>query len=105
MVQMQQMYQQSPTEQYQGFSTAQPMTEQSLQQQYTDAGRSNDNWGLPESPPNGFAPNVEAAPVSQGAVYYPVMTEHFNQQPLPTYEPCIPMDPAYHYVAPWPPVN
>ncbi|XP_058845029.1 putative bifunctional UDP-N-acetylglucosamine transferase and deubiquitinase ALG13 isoform X2 [Acipenser ruthenus] len=105
MVQMQQMYQQSPTEQYQGFSMAQPMTEQSLQQQYTDAGRSNDNRGLPESPPNGSAPNVEAAPVSQGAVYYPVMTEHFNQQPLPTYEPCIPMVPAYHYVAPWPPVN
>ncbi|MGH0143542.1 UNVERIFIED_CONTAM: hypothetical protein FKN15_035218 [Acipenser sinensis] len=51
------------------------------------------------------APNVEAAPVSQGAVYYPVMTGHFNQQPLPTYEPCIPMVPAYHYVAPWPPVN
>ncbi|MGH0186114.1 UNVERIFIED_CONTAM: hypothetical protein FKN15_027258 [Acipenser sinensis] len=49
---MVQMYQQSPTEQYQGFSTAQPMTEQSLQQQYTDAGRSNDNWGLPEFPPN-----------------------------------------------------
>ncbi|MGH0121032.1 UNVERIFIED_CONTAM: hypothetical protein FKN15_049407 [Acipenser sinensis] len=105
MVQMQQMYQQSPTEQYQGFSMAQPMTEQSLQQQYRDAGRSNDNWGLPEFPLNGSAPNVEAAPVSQGTVYYPVMTEHFNQQPLPTYEPCIPMVPAYHYVAPWPPVN
>ncbi|XP_058860901.1 putative bifunctional UDP-N-acetylglucosamine transferase and deubiquitinase ALG13 isoform X2 [Acipenser ruthenus] len=68
---MVQMYQQSPTEQYQGFSTAQPMTEQSLQQQYTDAGRFNDNWGLPEFPPNGFAPNVEAAPVSRGGSLLP----------------------------------
>ncbi|XP_039622481.1 putative bifunctional UDP-N-acetylglucosamine transferase and deubiquitinase ALG13 isoform X1 [Polypterus senegalus] len=104
-MQMQQIYQQPPVDHYQTYNAIPTIPDQPLQQQYSDAGRMNNDRVTTEALQNGTITSAESTAAPQGTIYYPVVTEQFNQQLLPTYEPCFSMVPAYHYVSPWPPIN
>ncbi|XP_066570724.1 putative bifunctional UDP-N-acetylglucosamine transferase and deubiquitinase ALG13 [Amia ocellicauda] len=97
MVQMQQLYQQPSMEQYQPYSGASGLSEQT----YGEGGRAAEQRG--ETPTNGTT--MDPSPAPHGTVYYPVIPEQCSQQPLQAYEPYVPVVPAYHYVTPWPPIS
>lgn len=54
--------------------------------------------------PSGTLSVAEPHP-PHGTVYYSVAADPYSQQPLPGYEACIPLVPAYYYVSSWFPVN
>ncbi|XP_015206790.2 putative bifunctional UDP-N-acetylglucosamine transferase and deubiquitinase ALG13 isoform X1 [Lepisosteus oculatus] len=102
-VQMQQLYQQPVAEQYQSYSGSAPRAEQNLPHQpYGEGVQVADQRGDTTS---GAILNVEPSLSAQGAVYYPIMPDQCSQQPLPMYDPYVPVLPAYRYVTPWPPLN
>ncbi|XP_074864231.1 UDP-N-acetylglucosamine transferase subunit ALG13 [Carettochelys insculpta] len=94
-----------PVEAYAAYPEPASMVDQTVPQLYTDAGR-NDVRHVPlETSANSTFQNVEPPPPSHGTVYYPVMTDPYSQPPLPGFDSCISLVPAYHYVSPWHPVN
>uniref|UniRef100_A0A8D0H316 ubiquitinyl hydrolase 1 n=1 Tax=Sphenodon punctatus TaxID=8508 RepID=A0A8D0H316_SPHPU len=102
MVYMQPMPAPSPVEAYPPYTEPVPMVDQSGPTVYADVGR-NDVRQVPlETSSNG---NTEPPPPSHGTVYYPVVTDPYSQPPLPGFDTCVPLVPAYHYVNPWHPVN
>uniref|UniRef100_A0A8C3RTW0 ubiquitinyl hydrolase 1 n=1 Tax=Chelydra serpentina TaxID=8475 RepID=A0A8C3RTW0_CHESE len=104
MVYMQQVPPPSPVEAYSAYTEPAPMVDQSVPQLYTDVGR-NDVRQVPLETANGTFQNVEPPPPSHGTVYYPVVTDPYGQPPLPGFDSCISLVPAYHYVSPWHPAN
>ncbi|XP_074925061.1 UDP-N-acetylglucosamine transferase subunit ALG13 [Chelonoidis abingdonii] len=103
MVYMQQVPPPSPVEAYSAYTEPAPMVDQSVPQLYTD-GR-NDVRQVPLETANGTFQNVEPPPPSHGTVYYPVVTDPYGPPPLPGFDSCISLVPAYHYVSPWHPAN
>ncbi|XP_065413334.1 putative bifunctional UDP-N-acetylglucosamine transferase and deubiquitinase ALG13 isoform X3 [Chrysemys picta bellii] len=104
MVYMQQVPPPSPVEAYSAYTEPAPMVDQSVPQLYTDVGR-NDVRQVPLETANGTFQNVEPPPPSHGTVYYPVVTDPYGQPPLPGFDSCISLVPAYHYVSPWHPAS
>ncbi|CAM2119967.1 unnamed protein product [Caretta caretta] len=104
MVYMQQVPPPSPVEAYSAYTEPAPMVDQSVPQLYTDTGR-NDVRQVPLETANGTFQNVEPPPPPHGTVYYPVATDPYGQPPLPGFDSCISLVPAYHYVSPWHPTN
>ncbi|XP_053130078.1 putative bifunctional UDP-N-acetylglucosamine transferase and deubiquitinase ALG13 [Hemicordylus capensis] len=92
---------------YQAYPEPAPVVDQSVPPVYSlpEAGR-NEMRQIPGDPStNGAFPISEPAPASHGMVYYPVVTDPFSQPPLPGYDACVPLVPAYHCLSPWYPVN
>ncbi|XP_025033829.1 UDP-N-acetylglucosamine transferase subunit ALG13 isoform X1 [Pelodiscus sinensis] len=105
MVYMQQVPPPSPVEAYSGYTEPASMVDPSVPQFYADAGRSDVRHVALETSANGTFQNVEPPPPPHGTVYYPVMTDPYGQPPLPGFDACVSLVPAYHYVSPWHPVN
>ncbi|KAM9126902.1 UDP-N-acetylglucosamine transferase subunit ALG13-like [Pangshura tecta] len=103
MVYMQQVPPPSPVEAYSAYAEPAPMVDQSVPQLYAD-GR-NDVRQVPLETANGTFQNAEPPPPSHGTVYYPVVTDPYGPPPLPGFDSCISLVPAYHYVSPWHPAN
>ncbi|KAJ6657417.1 hypothetical protein lerEdw1_002476 [Lerista edwardsae] len=92
-------------EAYQAYTEPVPAVDQSMPPPYTDVGR-NDMRQIPVDPSaNGALSIPEPPPAPHGTVYYPVVPDPYNQSPLPGYDTCIPLVPAYHYFTPWYSVN
>ncbi|XP_065545963.1 putative bifunctional UDP-N-acetylglucosamine transferase and deubiquitinase ALG13 [Lathamus discolor] len=92
----------SPVEVYPSYTDPAPALDQSVPQLYTDAGRTGIHQLPLEAPANGNIQNGEAPALSYGSVYYPVMSDPFNQQSLPGFDSLVP---AYRYVSTWHPAN
>ncbi|XP_061455026.1 putative bifunctional UDP-N-acetylglucosamine transferase and deubiquitinase ALG13 [Rhineura floridana] len=86
-------------EAFQAYTEPVPVVDPSVSSAYAEVGRSD----IHQIPVDNSA-NEPPAP-SHGAVYYPVVTDPYSQQPLPRYDACVPLVHAYHCVSPWYPVN
>ncbi|NXD15167.1 OTUD4 protein, partial [Nothocercus nigrocapillus] len=95
----------SAVEAYPPYPEPAPVLEQPVPQLYTDGGRPEVHPVPLETPANGHFQNAEPPPPSHGTVYYPVVSDPFNQPPLPGFDSCISLVPTYHYVSSWHPVN
>ncbi|KGL73757.1 Putative bifunctional UDP-N-acetylglucosamine transferase and deubiquitinase ALG13, partial [Tinamus guttatus] len=95
----------SAVEAYPAYPEPAPILEQPVPQLYTDTGRPEVHPVPLETPANGHFQNAEPPPPSHGTVYYPVVSDPFNQPPLPGFDSCISLVPTYHYISSWHPVN
>ncbi|KAM6323074.1 UDP-N-acetylglucosamine transferase subunit ALG13-like [Podargus strigoides] len=102
MVYVQPVLPSSPVEVYPAYAEPAPVLEQSVPQLYTDAARTEIHQVPLEVPANGNFQNAEPPPLSYGPVYYPVVSDPFNQQSLPGFDSLVP---AYRCVSTWHPVN
>ncbi|XP_069895995.1 LOW QUALITY PROTEIN: UDP-N-acetylglucosamine transferase subunit ALG13 [Dipodomys merriami] len=58
-----------------------------------------------EASTNDIIPNADPVSIPHGTVYYPVMSDHYGQPPLPGFDSCFPVVPDYPYVTNWHPVG
>ncbi|XP_062998121.1 putative bifunctional UDP-N-acetylglucosamine transferase and deubiquitinase ALG13 [Elgaria multicarinata webbii] len=105
MMYVQQVPPSPPTETYQAYPEPVPVADPSMPPAYAEVGR-NDMRQIPmDTSGNGALSMAEPSSSSRGTIYYPVVTEPYNQPPVPGYDSCVPFVPGYHYVSPWYPVN
>ncbi|XP_042635660.1 putative bifunctional UDP-N-acetylglucosamine transferase and deubiquitinase ALG13 [Catharus ustulatus] len=102
MMYMQPVLPPSPVEVYPAYAEPAPVLDQSVPQLFPDAGQAEVHQVPLEASANGNFQNTEPPPLSYGPVYYPVVSDPFNQQPLPGFDSVVP---AYHYIGTWHPVN
>ncbi|XP_038603628.1 putative bifunctional UDP-N-acetylglucosamine transferase and deubiquitinase ALG13 [Tachyglossus aculeatus] len=98
-----QMHQPSPVESYPAYADPGPMVDQTAAQLYSDGGSADGQQGPLETAASGAFAHSDPAPTA--AVYYPVVTDPYGQPPLPGFDSCVSVMPAYHYVAPWAPAG
>ncbi|XP_069063274.1 UDP-N-acetylglucosamine transferase subunit ALG13-like [Pleurodeles waltl] len=94
----------APVEPYPPFQEPASVIDQSVPQIYTEAGR-HESRPAPLETGSGSFSNVETPPGPHGAIYYPVMSDPYNQSAISSFDSCVPVIPTYHYVAPWHPIN
>ncbi|KAM4696096.1 UDP-N-acetylglucosamine transferase subunit ALG13-like [Rhinophrynus dorsalis] len=98
MVYVQQMPPPTHVEPFQGFPESIPMVDQSVTPIYNESRPLTLETGGP-------FPNADPLPPPHGTVYYPFVTDPYNQPPLPGFDSCVPVVPTYHYVGPWHPIS
>ncbi|KAG8448240.1 hypothetical protein GDO86_015367 [Hymenochirus boettgeri] len=98
MVYVQQIPPSPPVEPYQGFPESVSVVDQSVPPIYNESRPVALETGGP-------FPSVDPMPPPPGTVYYPLVSDPYNQPPLPGFDSCMPVVPTYHYVGPWHPVS
>ncbi|MEE6497081.1 hypothetical protein FKM82_002587 [Ascaphus truei] len=101
MVYLQQMPPPPPpphVEPYPAFPEPVPVVDQGVSPMYSENRQMTLDTGGPFQ-------SVDTMPASHGTVYYPFVTDPYNQQPIPGFDSCVPVVPTYHYIAPWHPIN
>ncbi|KAE8584356.1 hypothetical protein XENTR_v10020929 [Xenopus tropicalis] len=98
MVYVQQIPPPAPVETFQGFPETVPVVDQSAPPVYNESRPIAVETGGPFT-------NVDPLPSLHGTVYYPLVTDPYNQPPLPGFDSCVPIVPTYHYVGPWHPIS
>ncbi|XP_044283117.1 putative bifunctional UDP-N-acetylglucosamine transferase and deubiquitinase ALG13 [Varanus komodoensis] len=92
-------------EPYQPYAEPVPAVDPSLPPAYAEVGR-HDMRPVPvDATQNGALSVAEPPSPSHGTVFYPVVTDPYSQPPVPGYDACVSLVPAYHYVSPWYPVS
>ncbi|KAM4663450.1 UDP-N-acetylglucosamine transferase subunit ALG13-like [Discoglossus pictus] len=98
MVYMQQMPPPSYIEPYQAFPEPVQIVDPAVAPVYNESRPVTLETG-------GSFQSVDAMPPPHGTVYYPLVTDPYNQPPMPGFDPCVPVVPTYHYVGPWHPIS
>eukprot|EP00076_Gallus_gallus_P015173 XP_015134150.1 putative bifunctional UDP-N-acetylglucosamine transferase and deubiquitinase ALG13 [Gallus gallus] len=94
----------SSVEAYPAYAEPAHVLDHSVPQLY-DAGRAEVHQVPLDAPTNGNFQNAEPPALSHGTVYYPVVSDPYNQPSAPGFDSCISLVPAYHYIGSWHSLN
>ncbi|XP_052529543.1 putative bifunctional UDP-N-acetylglucosamine transferase and deubiquitinase ALG13 [Tympanuchus pallidicinctus] len=94
----------SSVEAYPAYAEPAHVLDQSVPQLY-DAGRAEVHQVPLDAPTNGNFQNTEPPALSHGTVYYPVVSDPYNQPSAPGFDSCISLVPAYHCIGSWHSLN